>query len=192
MDINLHPSTNIQPATGKILISEPFLADPYFKRTVVILCEHNEQGSFGFVLNKYVAVTIQELLESFPSFPTKIGIGGPVQGSNLYYIHTHGDKISNSIKIKDDLYMGGEFDDMIALVKSGELVEKDIRFFIGYSGWEEGQLAEELEEKSWFVSDLDVATIMDTSDNDLWTNVLSNMGQEYELLTHFPEDPSLN
>lgn len=192
MLINLHPATNIPPATGKILISEPFLADPYFKRTIVLLCEHNKEGSFGFVLNKFVNLKIEDLLDGFPPFPTRISIGGPVLGTNMYYIHTHGDKIEGSIQIVNDLYMGGDFEQMQLLVKNGEISIDSIRFFIGYSGWDENQLNQEIEEKSWFVTDIPTSQIMDTTENKLWETILKNMGSEYERLTHFPDDPSLN
>jgi putative transcriptional regulator len=190
--INLHPETNVKPGIGKILISEPFLADPYFKRTIVLLCEHNEQGSFGFILNKYVPLKIEDLLDGFPKFSTRITIGGPVQSTNMYYIHTHGDKINGSLHIKDNVYMGGDFDQMEKLVKSGKILSDSIRFFIGYSGWDEGQLDQELEEKSWFVTDISPNQIMDTKEDNLWEAILKNMGDDYELLTRFPEDPSLN
>jgi len=192
MLINLHPETNIPPATGRILISEPFLADPYFKRTIVLLCEHNKQGSFGFILNKFVNLKIEDLLEGFPEFTTRISVGGPVQSNNMYYIHTHGDKISGALKIKDNVYMGGDFDEMQKLVVSGIIDTNSIRFFIGYSGWDKNQLEKELEEKSWFVTDIASNQIMDTAENNLWEAILKSMGSDYELLTQFPEDPSLN
>lgn len=192
MLINLHPETNIPPATGRILISEPFLADPYFKRTIVLLCEHNKQGSFGFVLNKFVNLKIEDLLEGFPPFKTRISVGGPVQSNNMYYIHTHGDKIQGALKIKDNVYMGGDFEQMQNLVSTDVIKPNDIRFFIGYSGWDENQLEKELEEKSWFVTDITSSQIMDTSALNLWETILKSMGSDYELLTQFPEDPSLN
>jgi putative transcriptional regulator len=192
MLINLHPETNIPPATGRILISEPFLADPYFKRTIVLLCEYNKQGSFGFILNKFVNLKIEDLLEGFPAFKTRLSVGGPVQSNNMYYIHTHGDKISGALKIKDNVYMGGDFEEMQNLVSTGIINSNDIRFFIGYSGWDEDQLERELEEKSWFVTDIGANQIMDTAENNLWEAILKSMGSDYELLTQFPEDPSLN
>lgn len=192
MLINLHPETNIPPATGRILISEPFLADPYFKRTIVLLCEYNKQGSFGFILNKFVNLKIEDLLEGFPPFKTRLCVGGPVQSNNMYYIHTHGDKISGALKIKDNVYMGGDFEEMQNLVSTGIISSNDIRFFIGYSGWDEDQLEKELEEKSWFVTDIAANQIMDTAENNLWEAILKSMGSDYELLTQFPEDPSLN
>ena len=192
MLINLHPETNIAPATGKVLISEPFLGDPYFKRTIVLLCEYSKEGAFGFVLNKYVNLDITELLEGFPGIKSRIGIGGPVQNTNLYYLHTRGDIIPNAIPVSEYLFMGGDFERMQELVREKTILPSEIRFFIGYAGWDAGQLDEELEQKSWFVGDISSQQIMNTSQNDLWEKVLKDMGGDYELLTQFPEDPSLN
>jgi putative transcriptional regulator len=190
--IDLIPKNNMLPKKGRLLISEPFLDDKYFKRSVVLLCEHNEKGSFGFVLNRYVDLKIHEVMDDFPAIETKISVGGPVQNSNLFYLHTLGNSIEGSEKIIGNIYMGGNFDAIKIKLQSGEAHPDQVRFFVGYSGWSENQLEEELVAKSWYVSEADVDALMDTSRAKLWRETLISKGKEFAILANFPEDPSQN
>ncbi len=192
MNFDLSTYNQIEPAKGRLLISEPFLLDNFFKRTVILLCEHNEEGSFGFVLNKYVELNLQDLVEGFPAFSSRISVGGPVQGNNVFYLHTHGDAIEGSTEVLDGVYVGGNFELLKLLIESGQINESEVRFFIGYSGWEADQLHGEMEDNSWIVANTNREEIMNTSDEELWKSILKNMGKKYEMLTNFPEDPTLN
>lgn len=186
------PENQKEPKRGSLLLAEPFLDDPYFKRTVIILCEHNEEGSFGFVLNNYVEVEIENIISQMPKFQTRVSIGGPVKNTNLYYIHTLGDKLENSLPITPSLFMGGDFEQLKGLIARGEIEENQIRFFVGYSGWSENQLQEELNENSWFVTDGFEDLLMNTRNDDLWSDIVKSLGKEYEHLANFPQDPNLN
>ncbi len=186
------PENQKEPKRGSLLLAEPFLDDPYFKRTVIILCEHNEEGSFGFVLNNYVEVEIENIISQMPKFQTRVSIGGPVKNSNLYYIHTLGDKLENSLPITTSLFMGGDFEQLKGLIERGEIDENQIRFFVGYSGWSENQLQEELNENSWFVTEGFEDLLMNTRNDDLWSDIVKSLGKEYEHLANFPQDPNLN
>jgi putative transcriptional regulator len=190
--INLTPKNKLKPERGRLLVSYPLLSDPYFKRTVILLCEHNEEGSFGFVLNKYINIKLSDLLEDIPPFNTKIAVGGPVQTSSLYYIHTLGERIHGSVEVLNGLYMGGDYDDLRQLIMAGEVNQNDIRFFVGYSGWGEKQLDGELEENSWIISEAKADTLMNTNSEKLWRNTLVNMGKEFAILANIPENPELN
>jgi putative transcriptional regulator len=190
--IDIIPKNNMSPKKGRLLISEPFLDDKYFKRSVVLLCEHNEKGSFGFVLNRYVDLKIQEVMDDFPAIDTKISVGGPVQNSNLYYLHTLGDAVEGSENIIGNIYMGGNFEAIKILLLSGKASSDQIRFFVGYSGWTENQLEEELIAKSWYVCEADTKSLMDTSRVKLWKETLISKGKEFEVLANFPEDPTQN
>lgn len=189
---DINSLNKIDPAKGTVLISEPLLADQYFKRSVVLLCDHNEEGSFGFVLNKYVDFDLSEVVEGLPDIKTKISIGGPVQTNNLYYIHTVGQAIEGSIEVLPGLFMGGDFDQMKILLSNGKLNADSIRFFIGYSGWAPEQLNDELEQNSWIVAKATSEVLMNTQQEHLWKNILNSMGGKYARLTNYPEDPSLN
>ena len=181
------------PAKGKLLLAEPLLLDPFFKRSVVLLCEHNEDGSLGFILNKYVDLPVDEVVEGLPQFEGQISLGGPVEKDNLFYLHQHGADVEGSHEIIPGLHMGGNYEDIKSLILAGKASAKTLRFFIGYSGWSTQQLDEEMNENSWIVGNLkDIPTLMRTDIDDLWERTLKSMGGKFEMLTHFPEDPSLN
>lgn len=189
--INLNPPNKLKPKKGRLLISYPLMNDPYFKRSVVLLCEHNEEGSFGFVLNKYIDVKLSELVQDLPDTSNRIALGGPVQTSNLYFLHTI-PEIEGSIKITGNIYLGGHFESLRLRMQSGHPGDDQIRFFVGYSGWSENQLEGELSDNAWFVSEAPSGILMNTSTDKLWHRTLKNMGKEYSFLANLPEDPSLN
>ncbi len=183
---------NIKPKQGRILISEPFLADIYFKRSIVFLTEHNEKGTVGFVLNKPVKIPVNEVLEDFPETEAEISLGGPVGTNTIHYIHTLGDQIPNSVKVYKNIYWGGDFDTVKSLVKSGLIQKDQIRFFVGYAGWKPKQLENEISENSWVISELPPKIIMKSVDDDIWKTTLKEMGKKYKLWANFPENPGMN
>ena len=182
----------LAPSKGRLLISEPFLNDPHFKRTVILLCDHNEQGSFGFVLNNYIKINLEDVIQDLIPIKSKVSVGGPVQKDSIFYLHTLGDKIEGSIHVFENISMGGDFDQIKGLINNGEASIDQIRFFVGYSGWGKDQLAWELKEKSWIVSDATKEQIMDTKYDNLWSQSLRSMGSDFALLANFPSDPNFN
>ncbi len=186
------PDKNTPPAKGQILLSEPFLNDPYFKRTVIFLCEHNNDGSFGFVLNNFIDVDLEQIMENMPRFEGRISIGGPVRNSNLYYIHTLGNKIEESVEIIPGVYMGGNFDQLKAMLVSGTVTKGQVRFFVGYSGWSHEQLENEIKGNSWFVTSAPKELVMNSDINDMWKTIMRSMGRKGQMIANMPEDPSLN
>lgn len=190
--INFKKLNKLKPKKGRILISEPFLDDDYFKRSVILLCEHNEDGTFGFVLNNYTDVKLSELMEELKDLNSLISIGGPVNPDNLFYIHTLGKKIPGSIEITKDIFMGGDFESMQELLNRGEIQNDQIRFFIGYSGWGINQLDTELKQSAWIVAETSTENLMNTQIENLWKKILGDMGENHKLFSDYPEDPSLN
>jgi putative transcriptional regulator len=187
----MDPNT-IKPDKGTLLISEPFFTDPFFKRSVVLLIEHNEEGTLGFILNKPIDINLNEALDGFPDFNAKVYFGGPVRRDNLYYVHTLGEKLPGSYEVSPGLYWGGNFDILKSLINSGSVNEHDIRFFVGYSGWEPNQLDSEMNEQSWLVANSKIDYVMSEHADNLWGSILKDMGKQYAILANFPEDPSLN
>jgi len=181
----------ISPQAGKILIAQPGLMDQYFKRSIIILVEHNEKGTVGFVLNRMLDFNLTELLPDFPELNAQISIGGPVSPNSIHFIHTLGDLIPDTVQVSDGLYWSGSLDAVKSLIISGKITNKHIRFFVGYSGWSKGQLDRELTENSWVVSELDVVKIM-TGKDDMWVKTVSQLGPKYKSWTIYPENPSLN
>ncbi len=182
-----------EPKKGDLLISEPFLADPNFVRTVILLCEHNEEGSFGFVLNKPANVKLGNVLKNVSHRQDGIYIGGPVQQNALQFIHRNPNVIEGGSEIIEGLYWGGDFDQMLTMLESNLILETDIKFFVGYSGWSAGQLKGELELNSWIISrNVSVEQLFETDVESYWKEVLKKMGGKYKIVSNFPVDPRLN
>lgn len=180
------------PKKGRFLISEPNMMDLNFKRSVLLLTEHNENESIGFILNQPTKILVHELFEDFPTFNSNVHIGGPVEKNTLHFIHTLGDKIENSISVTNELYWSGNFETLRSLIKNGEVHESEVRFFIGYSGWSSGQLEHELNENSWIVSTGDTNIALKNNNNSMWRNFIKKMDKEYAIWSNMPEDPELN
>lgn len=191
--IDLDFDTKLRPSPGSILIAEPFADDDYFRRSVIFICEHHDRGSFGFVLNNFLDVDINELSEEPIEIGGRVSVGGPMDINNLYYLHTYGNEVPGSQKVTDLLYLGGDYKTLMRLLKKEKYPENRARFFLGYAGWSEKQLEREIDNKNWAViypHDLD--DIMDTSRDDIWHNMLEDLGGKYKLFAHFPINPSNN
>ncbi|MBB4623432.1 MULTISPECIES: YqgE/AlgH family protein [Parabacteroides] len=185
---------NLLPAQGSILISEPFLQDAYFQRSVVLLVEHTDNGSMGLVLNKKTDLVVNTFfpeLEKFPEIP--IYLGGPVSANRLFFIHSLGDLIiPDSLKIKDHLYFDGDFEALKRYIQNGHSIDGKVKFFLGYSGWTEGQLGNEINHNSWVVSHASKENVLLADGEDFWKDSLGELGSNYEAWTKYPKDPYLN
>jgi putative transcriptional regulator len=185
--------TEFNPQRGDLLISEPFLPDPNFERTVILLCEHDEQGSFGFILNKQSMVEFKTVMEEATDFDQKLFIGGPVQQDTLHFIHRSENQLNSGKKIGEGIYWGGDFEKLISLINTKSIDSHDFRFFLGYSGWSEGQLNEELKAKSWIVyRQPSSEKIFDVDPNILWQEALKELGGKFKMFSNYPVDPSMN
>ncbi|PKQ65599.1 hypothetical protein BZG02_00925 [Labilibaculum filiforme] len=183
---------NIQPEKGKVLIAEPFLEGRYFKRSIVLLVECNSDGAVGFVLNKPINLSIDEVLINIAHFDGDVFIGGPVDTNRIYFLHTIPDLLPHSLPVFDNLHWGGDFSVLKELIEQ-KLVQPDqVRFFAGYSGWSVGQLDDEINENSWMVSQLNVEEIMNCNNEKLWEKSLRRMGGKYKMWSNFPENPGMN
>jgi len=193
LDYNIKSLNKLPPKKGRLLLAEPFMADLYFKRSVVLLTEHNKDGAFGFILNKPLELTINEVMLDFPVFDAQIYMGGPVQADSLFYIHTQGKFIEGSLEIANGLFWSGNFNQLKQMVKNQQIFPHEIKFFVGYAGWDFDQLNTEIEkEESWLITDLTSESVNDLNDVELWQKTLQKMGKKQSLLSNFPEDPSLN
>lgn len=178
---------------GKLLLSEPFMFDENFRRTVVLVCEHTEDnGTVGLILNKPINLRLNDVVEGFPPFKGKIFLGGPVGTDTMQFIHKLGDKIENSLKLADNLYWGGNFDQLKTMMASGEVMPEDVRFFLGYSGWSPGQVEDELKDNSWIIADASSQYLFDVPHEVLWKNIMKELGGVYTTMAGYPENPTLN
>lgn len=185
-------TNHVAPQQGHVLIAEPFLAGSYFNRSIIILASCSEEGAVGFILNKKVDFPVEDLFVDFPDFDAEIHIGGPVGTDSIYFIHSLGDTIPGSKLIKENLYWGGNFDVLKLKIKLGLVESHQVRFFLGYSGWDAGQLDEEILENSWLVADIPQADLMTADEDEMWVESVKAMGGKYSLWENYPENPSLN
>ncbi|WP_347159195.1 YqgE/AlgH family protein [Pontibacter chitinilyticus] len=182
-----------KPQSGSLLISEPFLGDPNFERSVILLCNHNEdEGTFGLVLNRSSNLKLSDVIDLYSdTFDAELGIGGPVQYNTLHYIHNLPD-LPQAVKLGEELYWGGDFELLRARISTGLVKATDIRFFLGYSGWTPGQLQEEINKNVWIVNNNAANKLFNLDAESLWRNVLRDMGGKYKVLSNYPLDPRLN
>lgn len=185
---------DVLPAQGSILISEPFLQDAYFQRSVVLLVDHTEEGTMGFVVNKKTDLIVNTFFEDFDAYPEMpIYLGGPVNSNRLFFIHSLGDIIiPDSVKINDQLYFDGDFEALKRYILNGHPIEGKIKFFLGYSGWKGGQLHKEINKNSWVVSHSANRSVLIAEGEDFWKDSLESLGGTYGTWTKYPKDPYLN
>jgi putative transcriptional regulator len=177
---------------GKLLVAEPFMLDPNFKRAVILICDHGDHGTTGFILNKSLEIKIHELIADFPESNAPVHVGGPVAVDSVHYLHNVGDLLENSLEISPGVYWGGDFEKLKFLMENGVIKDNNIKFFVGYSGWSEGQLEEEMKELTWVVDDMDANYLFKIKSFVLWQTVLHNKGNTYTVIAQMPDSVSLN
>lgn len=181
------------PEKGDLLISEPYLPDDNFARTVILLAEHNKEGSLGFVLNKPSGMMLSQVMPDLVDVDIPLFYGGPVQRDTLHFIHNCKDTLSESVEIGDGIFWGGDFHELISLIKNNLIRESEFKFFIGYSGWAAGQLKSELKINSWIVTrNFATRQVFEQEPSMLWKNTLESLGGKYKLFASFPQDPRMN
>lgn len=180
------------PGKGKILISEPFLPDNFFNRSIVYLTEHTPKGSVGFILNKKLDIKLSDAVAGFEGWDDNLNMGGPVAPDTLHYIHNLGHLVPKSVWVDEDIYWGGDIDTIKNLIQSGSVQKSQIRFFLGYSGWSAGQLERELKENSWVIAKVKSDVIMNSRGLDAWKRVLRSFKNKYRVWADFPDSPEMN
>lgn len=185
---------NAKLSNGKLLVADPsIIGDFSFTRAVVLLAEHNDEGSVGFILNKPMTHDLRTFVPEI-SQPFSVFEGGPVDQDRLYYVHSRQDCIPNSKPISQELAWGGDFDVIMTMINSRELSSDDIKFFLGYSGWSCDQLKDEIKQKTWIVLDEGdkKANISISNDASFWKSKMIRLGGRYILWANSPSHPHLN
>ncbi len=177
---------------GKILIAQPFLCDDDFKRSVILISEHNDMGSMGFIINKPTPLRIKDVLPNVPDLNYTIYYGGPVAPNQLFFIYQFHSPVEDSLPISQGFYWGGDFNEIIRLLRENEIVSGSIRFFVGYSGWGPQQLMDEIDQNAWYLRTANYKNLMQDNSLDIWGNELKNMGGNFAVFSNLPDDPSLN
>jgi putative transcriptional regulator len=179
-------------SSGILLISDPFLKDPNFMRTVVLICDHQAEGTFGFVLNRPYDQQLGDLITDLEGSKFPVYYGGPVQVDTVHFLHKCPDLIPGGMEVIDGIYWGGDFEIVVSLIKEKKLKQTDIRFYIGYSGWGEGQLETEMKEKAWITFNATKKLVFHKQAEMIWQDALKAMGGEYAQMVNYPIDPQLN
>ncbi len=194
MDKNIFKikSNDIQPSRGKILISEPFLCDDIFSRSVILIVDHTSEGSMGLVMNKQLPVLVNEVINEFKYLDDiPLYKGGPIGIDTLFYLHKF-DNIPGALNISKGLYLNGDFSAIKKRIFQEEDIKSKIRFFIGYSGWDESQLKHEIEENTWIIGKEDYNVLLSIDSESMWKETLSKQGRKYETWSRFPLIPLMN
>jgi putative transcriptional regulator len=182
---------------GTLLISQPFLGDPNFERSVILLCrDEPEEGSFGLVLNRLTSLTLGDVLELPASLSNTVSelplyVGGPVEPNTLHYLHRRAD-LPDAIDLGQDVFWGGDFELLLHHIQTGKLAPDDVRLFAGYSGWSEGQLANEMQSQSWIRHPASAGKVFTLASDAFWRDILREKGGRFKVLSNYPVDPRLN
>ncbi len=180
-----------QPHKGCLLISEPLIGDDYFSKSVILLTEFSkERGAVGFVLNKKSSYKLSDLVDDIEA-DFEVYSGGIVETNTLHYIHKIGD-LKGTMPLNEDLFWGGDFEDLKTKIRLGLVSESDIWFFLGYAGWAPEQLEQELKEHSWAICPQKEAEEMIRDKVFDWKGVVNKMGDAFKHWQNVPDNPTLN
>lgn len=181
-----------RPNKGSLLLAEPFMDDPNFKRAVIILCEHNETGTFGLVINRTLDLSLGDVMPDLEHFKSNLYYGGPCEQNTMHYLHRYGKLIDDCVNLGNGVFWGGHFDQIRYYINTGQIEPDGIRFYIGFAGWDPQQLHEEIKEKSWLIAESTYDYVFSERVTELWKTILNDLGGEYRQIANYPENPNLN
>ncbi len=174
---------------GSVMISKPFWNDENYKRSVILLLEHDKQGSAGLIINKPSTLSIHDALPElnilYPLF-----FGGPSEIKTVSYIHNNA-QLPDAIYLGNELFWGGDYDNLVDLVSKHKFDVRHIKFCAGFVHWAPGQLEEELSDDKWWVDEINPQELFRTPPDDLWAYKLISAGHVYGLLNGLP-DPNMS
>ena len=181
-----------QSLKGHLLLDSGELRGSFFNRSVVLICQHDDQGAFGLVLNqpspnKVGEMLVADLPDTIKELP--LYLGGPVQTTALSYLHS--DVFLPDANVMPNLSLGHSLEELVDLGSSFASAQQ-IRLFAGYAGWSPGQLESELKRKAWLTHPATIELVFRTDPTDLWNEILRAKGWKYRLIASAPEDLSLN
>lgn len=178
---------------GTFLIATPDVESGIFFRSVLLLCEHSANGSFGIVINKNLDLELPEeimTLEQLNNPNVSIRAGGPVQTNQMMLLHSSETIPEQTIEICKGVYLGGDLQFLQDAITDPS--GPSIRLCFGYSGWQAGQLEREFLDGGWFICPASAHHIFETPSEKLWQVLLRELGGRYATLSMIPEDLSLN
>jgi len=184
MTPSLHP--------GQFLLAEPFLPDVSFQRSVLLLCEHNTDGSIGLIMNQSLKMKWSDIQEdNNPNFDSQFYLGGPVGNDTLHFIHKIAD-LPDAVEIIPGVYWNGDFDELRNRIHTKKIFASHIKFFLGYSAWYPDQLEDEIKESTWVTTPATASYIFSADTKNLWRDIMQSLGGEYTSLANAPASPLFN
>lgn len=177
---------------GNILLAEPFMDEPTFKKAAIFITDYPDSGTVGFIINKPIHMKLNNVLASFPEFDADVYFGGPVGTDTVHYLHTFGDLLEESLHVGEGIYWGGNYEKLKFLVKQELVKPYQIKFLIGYAGWSKGQLEDEINAGSWIVSELDKNYIFSNKVSNLWKQMMQDRGATWEIMSDLTDDVNWN
>lgn len=184
--------TRFTAMTGQLLIAHPMLNDGFFNRSVVYLTTHSEEGAVGFSLNLKTQFYLRDVRPQVKNGNFPIYEGGPVAKNQLFFLHTLGQEISDSMPVSHNISVGGDFNELLHLIEHGKVKSYQVRFFAGYSGWGENQLETEIKNKHWLINSPYDSSFFTINSDELWGEQLSEVKTSYGIFANFGCDPSMN
>ena len=188
----MQKQNNTSVEKGKLLIAHPFINDGWFRKTVILLAEHNPEGSLGFVLNKPAFIRLKDILPDYPDLVYPVFKGGPVATDQLFFLHQFPDKVEGSLPIFANYYWGGDFNQLINLVRKRVAGYDTTRFFVGYSGWDAGQLQNEMKDKAWLCETPKKETLFTINTEEHWGKLVNEMSSNLSVFANYPFEPNMN
>ena len=192
MNINYFDfNSRINLKKGYLLVAQTLLMDSYFNRSVILICDHNKNGTIGLQINKPLKSKIKSII-SKPLIDQKVFLGGPVD-KNIFFLHKNNMFANDSVKINNHLFFSKNIDYIESLILDNKIQQNQFKLFIGYTGWDSGQLEEELNENSWIVvPKFDINIIFSNDYNNIWKEVLNNSSKIHKMFSNYPINPRLN
>jgi putative transcriptional regulator len=174
---------------GSVFLAEPYLQEGIFHRSAILICDVHDNGCMGFCMNKPLAFNEQvgQLVKDFPVFDSEVYCGGPVGNDKLFFLHNLGDLLEGAEKICEGVYLGGNFKELKVFIENELITPDRIRFFVGYSGWDSGQLEEEIEEGTWISAEMDPNYLFKQNPTVLWQTILKNKGNPFHVIADIPD-----
>lgn len=183
---------NEKPQAGMLLIANAEMRDQNFRRTVLLLCEHNENGTFGLILNRPLELGMLEVMDDYSGENFLLSWGGPVQTNTIHVLHRYGNLVGDCTQIVDGVFWGGDYEQIKSLIETKQVEPAGFKFYLGYAGWGEGQLENEMDGNSWYLAAADAYTVFQEDVERMWSRVLRKKGGDYAIVATFPQDPQMN
>lgn len=181
-----------QPSAGRLLIADPSLEGGEFRKSIILLVDHSDEGSLGVILNKPSDILLSKAVNGLKDFDMDLFYGGPVETETIFFLHSLGSEVPGTLPVGQGLFWGGDANYVRDRINRGLVKPGQIRFFVGYSGWAPGQLEEELERDSWIVSNASIIDILSPHPVEMWSSAMKAMGHNYAIWSTLPFDPEMN